>query len=99
VRRKTRILDVDLATGRPCLVDNYFFGLERALMERIGQMVRQQSEQARAEVGRMIETAKLDDQQRAAQAAEVQEALAEWEAIGKGIEHAAARLGPARPPA
>lgn len=96
-RVRRHFLDVDLATGRPCLVDDYFFAVERALMEHIGQVVRRQSEQARAEVGRLVEAARLDDQQRAAQAAEIQQGSVEWDAIGKGIEHAAARLRPVRP--
>lgn len=97
-RVRRHFLDVDLASGRASLVDEYFFSLERALMERVQTVVRQQAEQARADAARLMEAARLNDQQRTEQATALQQYMAEWESIGRAIERLAERLRQAHDP-
>jgi hypothetical protein len=91
-RVRRHFLDVDLASGRPSLVDEHFFRLERALMERVQMVVRQQAQQAQQEAARLMEAARLDDHQRVQQVAAIEQQKIEWDGIGRAIERLAARV-------
>jgi GTPase SAR1 family protein len=84
-RVRRHFLDMDAASGSYSLVDTYFNDLERLLFEQIQAVVDRESEQARSEIARLIETAKLDEQQRAARAVVVKQQLVEWEGLGRSI--------------
>jgi GTPase SAR1 family protein len=78
--------EVDLTGGRLSLVDEYFKTLERTMNEHIGDLVRQRSGEANAEMARLTEAARLDDQQRGARSRRLRSQLDEWEMIGKKIK-------------
>lgn len=77
--------DVDLASANFSRVDEYFRELERATFGQVQEMVRQKSQDAAAEISRLNESIKLDDQQREARAREIREQLAEWDKLGKSV--------------
>jgi len=53
--------------------------------EHIQAIVAQKSEEAQAELARTDESTRLDEQQRQAQAEQVQQQIAEWESIGTSM--------------
>jgi hypothetical protein len=87
LRVHRHFFDVDLASGRLSLVDEYFKTLERTMNEQIGDLVQQRSREANAEIARLTEAAKLDDQQREAQSKRIRKQLAEWDEIGKATKN------------
>jgi GTPase SAR1 family protein len=92
LRLQRHFFDVDQASGRLSLVDEYFKTLERTMNERIGDLVRQKSAEAKAEIDRLTQAAKLDDQQREAQSRRIREQLAEWDEIGKRTKNIMTRI-------
>jgi GTPase SAR1 family protein len=98
-RVRQHFLNIDLATGRYSLVDEFFNEVERAMLDQIQAIVRQHAEQAQAEVARLAANARLDEQQRAQQATRLQQALQEWEGSGRAIQAMVAELKGARQPA
>jgi hypothetical protein len=89
---------MDAASGSYSLVETYFNDLERLLFEQIQAVVDRESEQARSEIARLIETGKLDEQQRAARAVVVKQQLVEWEGLGRSIAATVEQLkGAGRP--
>ena len=73
-------------------VDHYFDLLLNTTKGRINTFAKEKYEEALAEFNRLIEQAKLDDQQRATQARLVKQQLTEWEAIAAEIKSIFARL-------
>jgi GTPase SAR1 family protein len=84
--------EVDLTSGRLSLVDEYFKTLERTMNEHIGDLVRQRSREANAEIARLAEASKLDAQQREATSRRLRAQLAEWDTIGKEIKDIMAQI-------
>lgn len=85
-------VDVDLATGQLCRVDEYFRALERAMSEQLRRMVAKKSGEADAEIARLTEAAKLDDQERRIKAEQTREQLVEWEKIGNAAREVMERI-------
>jgi GTPase SAR1 family protein len=79
--------EVNLASGRLSVVDEYFRTVERTMNEQIGDLVRQKSKEANAEITRLTETAKLDAQQRETESKRIRNQLAEWDEIGKATKN------------
>ena len=98
-RARQHFLNIDLTTGRYSLVDEFFTEIERSMSEQIQAIVRQHAEQAQAEVARLAASTKLDEQQRAQQATQLQQHMQEWEGIGRAIQAMAGELKGAQQPA
>jgi GTPase SAR1 family protein len=79
--------EVNLASGRFSVVDEYFRTVERTMNEQIGDLVRQKSKEANAEITRLTEAAKLDAQQRETESKRIRNQLAEWDEIGKATKN------------
>ena len=58
--------EVDLGSGRYSMVDEYFGSVKLTVNEQIQELLVQKSEEANAEIARLRELVKLDDQQRGA---------------------------------
>ncbi len=80
--RNHLLVDVDLTSGRFTRVDECFGSLERSISERIGQFASRKLADAQAEIDRLGEEARLDDQQRQVKAEETRHHLADWDGIG-----------------
>lgn len=79
--------DVDLGSGRlQNLVDEHFDQQVRGIGDHLQRLAHQKSEEARLELARLTEQAKLDEQQRAARLAELRARLAQWEKVGHAIQ-------------
>lgn len=89
---RQRLLDVDIETGRDGLVDEYFASLERAMLEEVQKVAKQKEKEARAEYSRLMESGKLDEQQRQERIGQAERQLSEWDTTGKAIEGIGARL-------
>jgi GTPase SAR1 family protein len=79
--------EVNLASMRLSVVDEYFRTVERTMNEQIGDLVRQKSKEANAEITRLTESAKLDAQQRETESNRIRKQLAEWDEIGKATKN------------
>jgi hypothetical protein len=78
---------VNLASMRLSVVEEYFKTVERTMNEQIGDLVRQKSKEANAEITRLTESAKLDAQQRETESNRIRKQLAEWDEIGKATKN------------
>jgi hypothetical protein len=78
--------DIDLARGRDSRVDEHFGALERTVLDQVDLLTRRRSEEARAEVARLSEAARLADDQRRARTALVQGQIAQWRDIGQSAK-------------
>jgi GTPase SAR1 family protein len=85
-------LDVDQASGRSSLVEDYFEALERNTSEQLRKLAAQKSEEAQAEQARLEEDARLGDRERKARSEQLQAQLAEWQGIGPSLREVAAGL-------
>jgi GTPase SAR1 family protein len=83
---RQHFFDVDLASSRFGLVDEYFTALERSLSERVASIASQRMAEAGAEVARLAEDARLDDEQRRARVEEVRRQLSAWDGLGQTIQ-------------
>jgi hypothetical protein len=90
VRRQ--FFDVQLASGRLSQVDEYFHAFERTMLDQLHTIVQQKSEEARAELARVVEASKLDGQQRKATAERLQQQMTGWEELGAAINRIMAHL-------
>jgi hypothetical protein len=86
-RARRYYFDVDLGSGRlQSLVDEHFDQQVRGIGDHLQRLAHQKSEEARLELARLTEQAKLDEQQRAARLAELRARLAQWEKVGHAIQ-------------
>jgi hypothetical protein len=76
---------VDLSMGRLSRVDEYFAALERAMFEHVQAVVTRKSAEARAEIARLMDEARLDEQQRQTRSTQTKQQLAAWDDIGKAL--------------
>lgn len=96
---RRHFFEVDLARGRLGLVDEYFAERERALLDAVRDVVQQRSDQARGELARMTDAARLDEGQRRQRAEQIkQQQLPEWERTGAAFQALTARLPRTAPP-
>ena len=79
-------LDVNEASGRFSLVDEHFHSFERSLTEQIDKLVAKKSAEAQAEMDRLTEQAKLNDEQRKIKAEQLRKQLTEWHGLGQEIK-------------
>jgi hypothetical protein len=75
-----------LAYGGLSPIDKELGSLERAMAGHIQAIAAQKSEQAQAELARIDEAARLDDQQRKVRAGLVQDQIVEWDGIGSSLK-------------
>ena len=80
-----QFLNPNLVYGGLSPIDKYLDSLVQAMDEHIQAIVAQKSEEAQAELARTDESTRLDEQQRQAQAEQVQQQIAEWESIGTSM--------------
>jgi hypothetical protein len=78
-------LNVDQAMSRFGLVDEYFASLERILKEEIEKMSKQKSNECQAELNRLVEEAKLNEQERERLAEQMRHHLTDWDTLGRAI--------------
>jgi GTPase SAR1 family protein len=86
------LIAVDLKGGRFTRVDECFNSLERSLSETIAKLATQKIAEAQAEIDRLGEEAKLDDQHRHKKAEESRRQLADWDRIGIRLQEVANEL-------
>ncbi len=91
--RNHLLVDVDLTSGRFTRVDECFNSLERSIGEKIGQFASRKLADAQAEIDRLGEEARLDDQQRQVKAEETRHHLADWDGIGCRLQEIRNELG------
>ena len=58
----------------------------RAISEQIQKVAARKSAEAQAEIDRLTEQARLDDQERKARAEGIQQQLADWDSISQSIK-------------
>ena len=81
-RIRQNFFDVDQASGRFGLVEEFFAALERAANEQILAVFKQKTDAVRSEISRLTKEAELSDSDRKAKSEETQSQLAAWDAIG-----------------
>lgn len=90
--RQQLLFEVDLHSGQFSRLDECFNSMERAVAEQIGRLATRKLAEAQAEVDRLGEEAKLDDQARHAKAEQTRKQLAEWDEIGNRLRDLRAEL-------
>jgi len=79
--------DVDLASGRvQSLVDQHFDQQVRTISDYVQRLAHEKSEDARLELTRFMDQAKLDEQQRTVKLEELRGQVAQWETLGHAIQ-------------
>lgn len=96
---RTQFTETDMESGRFGLVEEYFTAVERAMMDQIQTIAKQKEQEAKAEYARLVETGKLNEQQRQESIGQTKRQLDEWDALGKTIEGVSARLNALDTPA
>lgn len=84
--------EVDAAHGRLGKVDEYFKQLELTVLRQVQQHIEQRANEAKAEINRMAEESRLDDEQRKARMAQAQQQMKEWDNLGQTVKTLAAEL-------
>lgn len=89
---RAHFLEVDMASGRAALVDDYFSQFEKGIKERVDAVALSKSEEVKGELQRLADALKMDNEQRTAQAAQMRERIAEWVVLGNTITGTAREL-------
>jgi hypothetical protein len=82
---RKHFFDVNLASGHFSRVDEYFQGMERSLAEHIAALAKQRLEESQAEISRLMEELRLDQQERKARAEQTRQQIADWDGLGTEI--------------
>ncbi len=80
--RNDLLFEPDLVAGRFNRLDECFNSLERTLGAKIAELASEKLAEARAEIDRLEEESRLDDQRRQEKAEETRRDLAEWDGLG-----------------
>ena len=83
---RQQFLSVDLRFGDLNRVDGYFDAQVRAITEQVQMVAAQKSAEAQAEIDRISEQARLDEQERKARSEGIQQQLADWDTISQSIK-------------
>ena len=89
---RSYFLEVDIASGRLAVVEEHFALFESQFKEAVSTVARRASEQADAELKRLADNARLDDEQRKARARLTQEQSGEWNKLGGRLKDLAVGL-------
>lgn len=89
---RKHFFDVDLASGRQSLVNEYFSALQNNLLDQVKRLAQEKSAEAQAELNRMVELGQLGEREHAAQVTKVRGQLEEWDRLGGSIGALATRL-------
>jgi GTP-binding protein EngB required for normal cell division len=84
VRR--HFFDVDLSSGRGCLVDGFFNDVERLTLDRVQEILVRESAAFQDEAAKFAQWAKLDDQQKSARAQQIRMQIADWAEAGRMLQ-------------
>lgn len=84
--------DPDLEQRHPAVADAFFHGLERNVAEQLETLAQRKSAEARDEIVRLQQQARLDDQRRDAEAARLRGQLSAWDALGGRMQRIATGL-------
>ena len=87
---RQRFLFVDLASGRKCLVDDYFEALSNTVQELVRVIADAKVRDAKAEERSLLENAKLEEAERAARLQAATQQVAEWREVGQRLNALAA---------
>lgn len=86
--------DVDLESGQlRSLVDTHLDDLAEQVIELVGRLATERSEEAQRELKRLTDQAELNERQRAARLVELRKCLSDWEKAGKGLEDVINEMG------
>jgi GTPase SAR1 family protein len=83
---RQQFLGVDLRFGYLNQIDGFFDTQVRAISEYIQKAATRKSAEAQAEIDRLSEQARLDEQERQARSEHIQQQLFDWEAISQSIK-------------
>jgi hypothetical protein len=78
-RMRQHFFDVDQASGRFGLVDEFFGTLGEAAYQQVTSLFNQKMAQVQEEIARLLEVSKLSDPDRNAKSEETQRQLAVWD--------------------
>lgn len=88
VLKETRFyfFSIDLSSARRGTADEYFDKLTNRLGQALRDTAQQKRTELQAEINRLKEQVKLDDQQRDAQAKSLRQQLGEWDELGNRLQ-------------
>jgi hypothetical protein len=83
---RSYFLDVDIASGRSGRIDEYLAAAERTVAAQVGKLAATKLEETQAELQRLRDVARLDDEQRRARSKETRAQRAQWGTLGREIQ-------------
>jgi len=89
---RSHFADVDHSAGRPSRIDEYFQSAEGALAAQIGKLADQKLAESHAEINRLNEEARLNEDQRKTKSEVIRTQGLEWEGLGSSISEIVTEL-------
>jgi predicted house-cleaning noncanonical NTP pyrophosphatase (MazG superfamily) len=89
---RNQYVEVNIESGRLCVVDEYFEKLERSMLGQVQALAKQKSQEALAEIARLEEIAKADNVQRKQQLEKVDSQIKTWTELNRKLVEVASQL-------